>query len=206
MRSLREKVSKAHRRLLALAREDEWGQEWARVMSQLEEGGQSARGLALELELVAIQRELAKAERQLREYFESAPEVFQATPYGKLFLANQALARMLGYDSPQELVASAPDMKLLQDSPRELRLRRKDGQFMWALASARAVRNGQGQIIYYEGAVKDISEQKRIQQALNWFCRQIRAGTRWPNARRDALEPRAKFARRNFRAGRPVRL
>ena len=48
----------------------------------------------------------------------------------------------------------------------EARLRRPDGTVRWVSDSARAVRDGQGQVLYYEGSVEDITERKTIEQQL----------------------------------------
>src|SRR2546430_1449937 len=54
---------------------------------------------------------LLQAEQKYREIFENAGEgIFQTTPDGKFITANPALARMLGFDSPEELIAARRDL------------------------------------------------------------------------------------------------
>ena len=54
---------------------------------------------------------LRQAERKYRSIFENAVEgIFQTTPEGRLVAANPAHARMLGYDSPEELISSLTDV------------------------------------------------------------------------------------------------
>src|SRR5207302_11473494 len=48
----------------------------------------------------------------------------------------------------------------------ESRLRRVDGQIVWVRASARMVRGDSGRAAYLEGAVEDITERKRAEEAL----------------------------------------
>ncbi len=49
----------------------------------------------------------------------------------------------------------------------EVQLRRCDGTSIWARDSARAVRNNQSQVLYYEGALEDITERKWAEKALH---------------------------------------
>ena len=52
-----------------------------------------------------------KAEEKYRSFFENSIEgIFQTTPQGRFITANPALAQMLGYDSPEELIVSVTDL------------------------------------------------------------------------------------------------
>src|SRR3984957_4712332 len=54
---------------------------------------------------------LRRAEQKYRSIFENATEgIFQTTSEGKYLSANPALARMYGYDSPEELLADLTDI------------------------------------------------------------------------------------------------
>ncbi|HEV2827899.1 MAG TPA: response regulator [Pyrinomonadaceae bacterium] len=129
---------------------------------------------------------LRDAEKNYRSIFENAVEgIFQSTPEGRLISANPALARMLGYKSPQDLIESVteieqqlyvePDrraefVKLLQEDGVGrgfvAQLRRKDGSLIWALGNARVVRDASGQLVCYEGSVEDITERKQLEEQL----------------------------------------
>jgi len=129
---------------------------------------------------------LREAEKKYRSIFENAVEgIFQSTPDGRLISANPALARMLGYKSPQDLIESVteieqqlyvePDqraefMKLLQEDDVGrgfvAQLRRKDGSLIWALGNARVVRDASGKLVCYEGSVEDITERKQLEEQL----------------------------------------
>src|SRR6516162_8372263 len=64
-----------------------------------------------EPELDLVLARLKEAEAKYRGIFESAQEgIFQTTPDGRYLSANPALARMLGYDSPEELLAAVTDI------------------------------------------------------------------------------------------------
>ncbi len=97
-------------------------------------------------------------------------------------MANPALVRMLGYVSEEELLSvelrqhyvNADDRKRmtgLLEKEGELRnytlnLKRKNGQIITALENARAVRDGQGNLLYYEGTLTDITERQRTETEL----------------------------------------
>ncbi|HEX5398719.1 MAG TPA: SpoIIE family protein phosphatase [Verrucomicrobiae bacterium] len=111
--------------------------------------------------------------------------VFRSTPDGHYLLANVALARIYGYDSPAELMASIKDIgqrlyvnpgrrdefiRLMQEhdtlSGFESKIYRKDGSIIWISENCRAVRNMEGTLLYYEGTVEDITQQRRTEEAL----------------------------------------
>ena len=126
---------------------------------------------------------LREAEEKYREIFDHAViGIFQSTPDGRYLSVNRALARMHGYASPQEMVALVHDIgreEYVQPSRRQefkhlleeqgvvrdftFEFRRKDGSRGWALVNARAVRDAQRTVIYYEGTQDDITERMRLE-------------------------------------------
>jgi PAS domain S-box-containing protein len=136
---------------------------------------------------------LRQAEAKFRSIFEHAAEgIFQATPQGRFITANSALARMLGYSSPEELMASVADTKrqlfvdptrrseIRQLSERTGRIRgfevqayRKDGSKIWLMGNQRVVHDADGRVLYYEGNFEDITERKRAEEALRESQRAI---------------------------------
>jgi len=129
---------------------------------------------------------LRRAEEKYRSIFENALEgIYQSTPEGRFSTANPALARMWGYESPQELIASIPDIaqQVYIDPDRradvqralaeqdevqglEFQTRKKDGSAMWVSENMRAVRDAHGTLLYYEGTFEDITERKQAEEAL----------------------------------------
>ncbi len=125
-----------------------------------------------------------EAERRYRELFDTIQEgLFFSTPEGRFIEVNDALVRMLGYDTRDELLqADIPTQLYLSPEVRErfahemeekgvLRnyeemLRRKDGSIIYALQNAFAVRDPQGRIIQYRGLMLDITELKNFQAEL----------------------------------------
>src|SRR5436309_942093 len=59
--------------------------------------------------------QLKSLEGKYRSIFENAVEgIFQSTPSGRFVAANPALARLLGYASPEELIAERTDIEKQQ--------------------------------------------------------------------------------------------
>lgn len=129
---------------------------------------------------------LRQAENRYRSIVENAVEgIFQTTPEGGYVSVNPALARMYGYQSPEELMLAVKDIghQVYVDPNRrtefkrlmekqgvvqdfEYQVCRKDGNKIWLSENARAVRDPSGAILYYEGTVEDITQQKRALEAL----------------------------------------
>src|SRR6202045_2108879 len=126
---------------------------------------------------------LRKNEARFTELFESLQEgIYIAAPNDRLIDANPALARMLGYDSKEELL-SHPFAELLPDEAqrralreemdnqtmvrgREITLTRKDGKPLVCLNTAGAVRDTTGRVVRYHGALMDISERREMERRL----------------------------------------
>src|SRR6266403_2224814 len=126
---------------------------------------------------------LRKNEARFTELFESLQEgIYIATPDDCLIDANPALARMLGYDSKEELMSRTfadllPDeaqrcalREEVDNQPtvqgREITLTRKDGQPLVCLNTAGAVRDTNGRVVRYHGALMDITERREMECRL----------------------------------------
>jgi PAS domain S-box-containing protein len=128
-------------------------------------------------------QELQEAEKKYRSIFEhSSDGIFQNTPEGRFLSANPALARMLGFDSPEELIRGRGDIgrqgyadpsmrdefkQALEENGFitgfEYEVYRKDGAKIWVSENSRIVRDIEGRALYYEGSVQDITERKRAE-------------------------------------------
>ncbi len=131
-----------------------------------------------------IEEALQKSEERYRSIVENAIEgIFQTTPDGRYVSANPALARMYGYDSPRELIDSIANietdqyvnpldritMKMLYEKygyveKYETQLYRKDKSRIWISMNARAVRNADGAVLFYEGTAEDITSRKKAEE------------------------------------------
>lgn len=132
------------------------------------------------------QEALRKAEQKYRDIFENTGEgIFQTTIDGKFLTANPAMARMFGFDTPEELIQNRTDITNQQyvDPDRrralvellernelvknfEYQAYRKDGSTIFITTTVRAVRDGNGDLQYYEGTSQDITERRRTELAM----------------------------------------
>jgi PAS domain S-box-containing protein len=128
-----------------------------------------------------LEQALKEAEVKYRSIFENAViGIYQSTPEGRLLSVNPAMAQMFGYDSPEDMVTGILDLdhqvfmnpEDRNDLRRELeeggvvhgrkhQMRRKDGGTFWISVDARAVRDENGAISYYEGFIQNIRAPKK---------------------------------------------
>jgi PAS domain S-box-containing protein len=127
--------------------------------------------------------ELLEAEAKYRGMFENAVEgIYQSTPDGRYLTVNAALARLYGYDRPEELINQVSDIQneiyvdptMREQFRREIELtgvvrgleyqvRRRDGRVIWISECARAVCHATGAVRYYEGFIEDITARKEAE-------------------------------------------
>lgn len=132
------------------------------------------------------ERRFAEAEESYRKLFDSSIDgIYVTTPEGRLLNANPALSRMMGYDSPQELIESITDVasaiyldpmvraeyqeRMARDGmvrEFEYQVRQRDGSVLWLSDSATTVRDEAGHVVRYEGVVRDITNQKRAEDEV----------------------------------------
>ena len=126
------------------------------------------------------------AEESYRKLFEASIDgIYVTTPGGKLLNANPALARIMRYDTPEQLIESINDIaqhvyvnpaareefqRLMQRDGMvrefEYQVRQRGGGILWLSDSATAVRDEKGEVTRYEGTVRDITDQKRAEDAI----------------------------------------
>jgi PAS domain S-box-containing protein len=142
---------------------------------------------------VAVQRALQEAEARYRSIFENAAEgIFQISPQGEYLGVNPALARMFGYESPaafqaqnlkaQQFYAEAGGWTQFVEaiavsgsvSKLEYQVRRSDNRCIWVSQNARAVRDRDGQLLYYEGTLENITRRKQAEASLKEKERYLR--------------------------------
>jgi len=134
-------------------------------------------------QLKQTEQALRQAEEKYRTIYENSVEgIFQTTRDGHFISANPALARLYGYASPDELVAALTDIEhqLYVDPTRrddfarlmrehgsvtgfESEIFRKDKSRIWISESARTVKDPEGNILYYEGIVEDITARRQTE-------------------------------------------
>jgi PAS domain S-box-containing protein len=137
-----------------------------------------------------------EAEEKYRGIFENAIEgIFQSTPDGRFLSANPALARMFGYDSPEQLIKDRKNIerehyvdperrkifkRLVEENDVvhgfELQAYRKDRSIIWTSENVHAVRDESGKLLYYEGIVEDVTLRKEVEkERLELLRRLVRA-------------------------------
>jgi len=151
--------------------------ELSRMNSQLMVENAERRG---------VEMALRRTEERYRSIFENAIEgIFQTTPEGRCINANPALARILGFDSPQQVMAEVQDVgreiyldgqdrgAFLETINRdgrvvnfEFRARRRDANVIWVVTNARMVADKDGRVLYYEGFLEDMTLRKEAQERL----------------------------------------
>ena len=129
---------------------------------------------------------LRKSEKRYRELYEDAAiGIFHSSFEGRFLDVNPALAKMLGYDSPQDVLDSiysiaeqiyvepqARDEVIARSLSRgetvkvENLYRRKDGSEWNAFLYLRYVSDSKGQPICLQGFVEDITDRKQAEAAL----------------------------------------
>ncbi len=129
---------------------------------------------------------MKESEERYRSIFENAAEgIYQSSPDGRLININPAMACMCGYSSPEDMKAAISDIttqyyvnpedrerykKLLADHGHvdciEYQVYRKDGSRILISTSAREVRDSLGNLVCYEGIIQDITDRKRVEEAL----------------------------------------
>lgn len=129
---------------------------------------------------------LRQAEEKYRSIFENAVEgIFQTSTDGRYLTANPMLARIYGYDSPEDLMSNLTDIKhqlyvdpgrrnefkqLIQEQEAvwgfESQIYRKNGTVIWISECARTMRGENGELLGYEGTVEDITDRKQSEVEL----------------------------------------
>ncbi len=133
---------------------------------------------------------LQNGEERYRALFEGVPVgLYRTTPDGQILDVNLALVKILGYpDRETILMVNAADgyanpedrarWQALMDRERvvrdfEAQWRRHDGTIIWVKDTARAVRDADGRVLYYEGTVENVTERKRAEEALQESRRRL---------------------------------
>jgi PAS domain S-box-containing protein len=170
--------------------------------------GNPTRMVGTILDLTAhdrISRELRLVESRYHDIVEHSPQgIYQTTPAGQGLTVNAACARILGYATPEDLLASGLSAQSLYVDPGkrddftkelaahgtvvgfEARMRRKDGSIIWVSNTARIVRDDTGEVRCFEGFLEDITLRKEAEQMktdfVSFATHQLRtplAGIKW---------------------------
>ncbi|MBF0475017.1 MAG: PAS domain S-box protein [Deltaproteobacteria bacterium] len=132
---------------------------------------------------IRAERSLRESEERYRRLFNGAVlGIFQSAPDGQLINANPAYATMFGYASPMEMLSTVHDItvdpdadpprrpeiiRLILDADQPIQItnqyRRRDGNTFTGSLQAWQVTDADGQLLYLEGFIEDISERQLIE-------------------------------------------
>lgn len=135
-------------------------------------------------DLKRTEEALRQNERRFRNIFENALiGIYQTTPDGKILMANKALVKMLGFEDINDLLTrdiledgfthgfTRDDfMEIIERNGivtgLENAWKKKNGEILFIRESARVVKDKDGDTLYYEGTVEDITERKQLEKLL----------------------------------------
>lgn len=123
---------------------------------------------------------LSEAEKKYRTIWENAAGgIYQVSPEGRFLTANPSLARIFEYETPEQMIRQVRNAhEYLYSYPQErakflreletvgfvtnfeTQAKTKSGHSIWISESARAVKDDDGNILYFEGSVEDITRRK----------------------------------------------
>ncbi|MCK5418319.1 MAG: PAS domain S-box protein, partial [Desulfobacterales bacterium] len=150
-----------------------------------DELGSLARSFAYMRENLKNSFELIDDQKgQYQSIFENAIEgIFQTSRDGDLLRANQAYTKMLGYNSPEEMIKTISNVKeQLYVNPLdrdnftepleetgfvkgfETTHKRKDGSIITVSINAQVINDENGNFRFFQGMIEDISERKRVEE------------------------------------------
>ena len=131
---------------------------------------------------------LRQSEKKYRNLIETMPDgVYRSTHEGQFVEVNPAMVKMLGYDSQEELLAI--DIKRqLYFTPEDREslildtssigldvfpMKKKDGSTIWIEDHGWYIKDDNGQILFHEGILRDVTERKMIELQLHQYSEEL---------------------------------
>ena len=132
------------------------------------------------------EEKLKESEKRYRNLFENAQEgIFQTNVDGSYVSVNPSLAKMYGFDTPEEMIKTRIDiakdaysdagererfLRIIEEQGfvkgYEYEVKRKDGSKIWYYEDAVAIKDETGKTKYFEGFVIDITQRKQAEEKL----------------------------------------
>ncbi|HEX9653391.1 MAG TPA: PAS domain S-box protein, partial [bacterium] len=126
---------------------------------------------------------IRRSDDRYQQLVERIPDgIYRSTPEGKFITVNSGLVKMLGYNSCEELLSvSIPREIYFSHDEREIvqasfaqpnsetitfRLKKKNGAEVWVEENGQIVYDSSGQILYYEGVLRDVTDRKQAEDDL----------------------------------------
>src|SRR5579862_1812601 len=127
---------------------------------------------------------LQQSEERYRSLVESIPiGLYRTTPEGRFLDINPAMVQMLGYTDRDEIASVDAHTLYVDPEDRDqfvqvmletyplpatgvVQMLRRDGTHIWTRRTARMVRDHTGQVLFYEGAIEDITALRHNEEQL----------------------------------------
>ena len=130
-----------------------------------------------------VHDKLKETEERYRNLLNTVPDgIYRSTPNGKFVMVNKALVDMLGYESkealldvdiptdlyfsPLERLAAQQSFNRISNQSCIFRLRKKDGSELWVEEHGNLESDDDGNPLYYEGVLRDVTQRRKTEQAL----------------------------------------
>jgi diguanylate cyclase (GGDEF)-like protein/PAS domain S-box-containing protein len=144
------------------------------------------RQLTIGIEQARLHQAVSASEERYRSLFDGVPvALFRSTPTGEIVDVNQAAVELLGFQDRETMLRSST-LSLYPDAAarsvwlsaleqhgevhdHEMQLKRVDGEYIFVRIKSQGVRDANGQIVYIDGMVEDITKQKRLQERLRYL-------------------------------------
>jgi two-component system, cell cycle sensor histidine kinase and response regulator CckA len=172
-------------RIVTKSGDTRWVVNYAKLVDQEDANGTILIGAAQDItDRKEAENALRESSERLRSLFENSTiGIYRTTPEGEILLANPALAKMMGHGSIIDLMkrnvandgyADQATRATFRETVErdgmvtgfEATWRRADGSFMYVRESSRVERDEDGNVLYYEGTVEDITDRFAAQTAL----------------------------------------
>lgn len=132
----------------------------------------------------STEEKLKESEERYWNLLNRVPDgVYRSTSDGKFLMVNKAMIKMLGYEneeellkldiptdlyfSPLERLAAQQNFTQTANHPCIFRLKMKDGSELWVEDGDNREFDEEGNLLYYEGVLRDITRRKQAEQALS---------------------------------------
>lgn len=141
-----------------------------------------------------IEVRLRESEKKYRDLLMHLPVgVYRTTPEGEIIEANNNLVQLLCFTDQEDiksinvrdLYVDIEDRIRHQDKLettltefRDFRLRRKDGKIIWGRDYPSAVKDSEGNVIYYDGILVDITDQRESENKLKTALMELEKSNR----------------------------
>jgi PAS domain S-box-containing protein len=131
------------------------------------------------------ERALSEAEKKYRQIVENAAGgIYQVTPEGQFLSANKAMARILGYDLPEQMLREVRNAHDIYASSKdrsrfvreleaagtvnnfEAQVFTRDKKKIWINENARSVKDDEGNVLYFEGSLENVTQRKEAELKL----------------------------------------